>query len=148
MSYAQQQVSSPRRLALHHVFPRKPCWLSHVLGHSWSNISFRGIVSFSMHTSSPLHFTYQALNCSVPCTSPVYQQGICRKPSAVSLFLSLSFSLPPSLQVSLNPISKLAEATMLKSSREEPAHSTALLYICRFLWFQGKSKGVFAFLFF
>ena len=96
ISHTQQQVSNPRRLALHCIFPRKTRWLSHVPGHSWSNISVCGTVSFSMHTPSPLHFTYQALNFSVPCTSPVCQPGIRRKPSAV-LSLSLPLLLPPSL---------------------------------------------------
>ena len=134
---------SPRRLALHCMFPRKTRWLSHIPDHGWSNISICGTVSFSMHTPSPLHFMYQALNFSVPCTSPVCQQSIAGNHQQFSLFLSLSlsFSLPLSL---LHPMSKLAEATMLKSSRKEPAHSTALLYICRLLWFQGKSKGGFA----
>lgn len=57
----------------------------------------------------------------------------------------LSFFFPPSLQLSLHPASKLAETTVLKSSCKKPAHSTALLRICSLLWFQGKSKGVFAF---
>lgn len=96
--------------------------------------------SSSLHISGTELFHTVHISC-VPT-------GHLQETISSSLFLSLSFALPPSLQVSLNPMSKLAEATMLKSSREEPAHSTALLYVCRLLLFQGKSKGVFAFFFF
>lgn len=107
---------------------------------SWSSTPRCGAVSFSMHTEpSSLHTRDTELfrTVHITCVPTGHLQ------EAISSFLSFfpSFiSFLPFLQMSQNPMSNLTEATVLKSSHQELAHSPALTDVCRLLWFQGKAK--------
>lgn len=132
-------VSVQPQDSLHGTFPRRTHCLSHVPGwRAGAALPDVGLCP-SQCTQSPLHTRDTELfrTVHITCVPAGHLQ------EAISSFLSFfpSFiSLLPFLQMSQNPMSNLTEATVLKSSHQELAHSPALTDVCRLLWFQGKAK--------